>query len=64
MTLKKGFGCDEHYETYKKLTKGELFYTALSFYQLRNELHPTDMEKFKKFCKAEMKNWKGIEEED
>jgi hypothetical protein len=49
-------------EAYHELTKGELFHTAMSYFQ---HLHPDkalDMKEFKKFCKHEMSLYKGLTE--
>lgn len=42
-------------EMYKKITKGELFFTAWSYYQLKYPNTGHDLEGFRKFCKQEMK---------
>lgn len=40
-------------KVYRKLTKGQLFYTALGYYQLQNTETIDDLKEFVKFCKKE-----------
>lgn len=45
-------------KTYSKLSKGKLFYVALSYYQLTHPNNPTDMKNFIRFCFDDADKWK------
>jgi len=46
-----------HKESYHKLSKTELFYVALSYFQYMNPDKPMDEAEFQKFVKSDVKNW-------